>query len=173
MANIRKKNKKYCIYNKCCLPENNNVYLIQLVYAVITALILGANRSEFTLTSILLYIMPFLIDLTQNKIENKLYNAVKCLLIFDNILLLIFVISGMFLVEESENFFIIRQTSMFFSGLNISKQNIFVMCFANIIVPLLLYIAVPCQKTIKTIEETEDIVNNKKFSNIGEKEVSI
>lgn len=155
------------------MPEDNNIYLIQLIYAIITAIILGANRNEFTLTSILLYITPFLIDLTQNKIDSKTYNFFKLMFILDNILLLIFVISGMFLIEENENYFIIRQTSIFFGGLNISKQTIFIMCFANIMVPLLLYKAVPCQKTIKTIEEIEDLTNNKKSSNVSEEEVVV
>lgn len=173
MQKMKKKSKRYCVYDKCCLPENNNIYLIQLIYAVITAIILGANKHEFTLTSILLYISPFLIDLTQNKIENKLYSFVKGLLIFDNIFLLIFVITGMFLVDESENYFIIRKTAMFFAGLNISKKLIFVMCFANISVPFILYKAVPCQKTIKTIEDIENITTNSKLLNYEKKEVSV
>ena len=121
---------------------------------------------------ILLYIAPFLIDLTQNRFDNKLYNFVKGLLFIDNILLLILVVTGVFLVEESENYFTIRQTSIFLGGFSISKKIIFIMCFANIVVPCLLYKAVPCQKIIKRIQETEDIANNKKVLNIKEKEVS-
>ena len=59
------------------MPENNNVYLIQLVYAIITTVILGANEHNFTLTSILLYIAPFLIDLTQVNIKSKSYGFAK------------------------------------------------------------------------------------------------
>lgn len=171
MQKTKKKNRKYCIYDKCCLPENNNNYLIQLVYSVITVIILGANRQSFTLTSILLYISPFIIDLTQNKIENKLYNFIKHILIVDNVLLFIFVIAGMFLLEESDNYFIIRETSMFLGGYIISKRYVFILCLVNIIVPVILYKAVPCQKTINQLQEIEDIANNKTL-NIVEKGVS-
>lgn len=164
--------KKNCIYEECALPDNNNVYLLQLIYAVITAFILGADRNNFTLTSILLYIAPFLIDLTQNKLNNKLFKFIKNVLTFNNILLIIFVVCGMFMIEESENCFIIFNTAIFFGGYVINKQYIFAMCLANIIVPGLLYVAAPCQKTIKRFEETESIIDRENIVEIKEKEVS-
>ena len=105
----KSRKKQSCMYNECCLPENNNVYLIQLVYAIITAIILGANEHNFTLTSILLYIAPFLIDLTQNSIKSKAYGFIKSVLMVDDILLLIFAISGIFLVDEGEKYFTIKE----------------------------------------------------------------
>lgn len=155
--------KKNCIYNVCQLPKNNNAYLFQLVYAVITAIILGGNRNEFTLISILLYIAPFLIDLTQNEIESKAYGSVRMLLILDDILLLIFAICGMFIMDESEQYFTIKETAILFNGFAIGKQIVFFMCFANIVVPLLLYKVVPCQAAAKTFEMVEEIVGDKKF----------
>lgn len=173
MTNTKKKNKKHCIYDKCYLPENNNIYLIQLVYAVITALILGANKQEFTLTSILLYITPFLIDLTQNKVKGKIYDFFKGLLMTNNILLLIFIVAGIFLIDVKESYFSIIETAILFAGLNINKEIIFFMCLANITVPILLYIATPCQKTMKTLQETENIVKSKNNVKVENEEVLI
>ena len=169
----KSRKKQSCMYNECCLPENNNVYLIQLVYAIITAIILGANEHNFTLTSILLYIAPFLIDLTQNSIKSKAYGFIKSVLMVDDILLLIFAISGIFLVDECEKYFTIKETAMLFRGVCISKQNIFFMCFANISVPLLLYKAVPCKKTLQTLEQCEKQIKAGNSNNLSKKEVSV
>lgn len=169
----KSRKKQSCMYNECCLPENNNVYLIQLVYAIITAIILGANEHNFTLTSILLYIAPFLIDLTQNSIKSKAYGFIKGVLMVDDILLLIFAISGIFLVDEGEKYFTIKETAMLFRGFCISKQNIFFMCFANILVPLLLYKAVPCKKTLQTLEQCQNQIKAGSSNNLPKKEVSV
>ena len=156
----KSRKKQSCMYNECCLPENNNVYLVQLVYALITAMVLGANEHNFTLTSILLYIAPFLIDL-------------KSVLMVDDILLLIFAISGIFLVDEGEKYFTIKESAMLFRGFNISKQHIFFMCFINILVPLLLYKAVPCKKTLQTLEQYENQIRAVNSNNLPKKEASV
>lgn len=169
----KSRKKQSCIYDECCLPENNNVYLIQLVYAIITTVILGANEHNFTLTSILLYIAPFLIDLTQVNIKSKAYDFAKRVLMVDDILLLIFAISGIFFIDEREKYFSIKETAMFFHGFGISKQNIFLLCIANISVPLLLYKAVPCKKTLQMIEQCENQIKIKGSNELSKKEVSV
>ena len=62
---------------------------------------------------------------------------------------------------------------MLFRGFCISKQNIFFMCFANISVPLLLYKAVPCKKTIQTLEQCENQIKAGNSNNLPKKEVSV
>ncbi len=164
--------KRHCIYSECYLSENNNAYLIQIIYAVITVIILGANRQAFSLVNILLFIAPFLVDLTQNSMKSKLYKIVKGVMITVNVLLLIFAISGIFLIEESELCFTIKETAIVCGGLIISKQLIFYMCLSNVIVPALLYLAVPCKKNIKSFEEIENTIQNTRYSNMEEQEVS-
>lgn len=136
-----------CPYAECYLPDNNRKYWVQLVYLLVSILLLVKNPKECTFFSLLMFTAPILIDLSSTELRGKLYRVIQIVFLILNILLIVFCVAGLggVILDNSKNF-LVCSTAMFFSGQRIDKRFFLIPMFLDLLVPVVMFYACPSKK---------------------------
>lgn len=146
-----------CKYTICPVQENNNYYIGQALYMVISAVALVNFPSKIDPLAIILLLFPSVLDMIFTRLTSKwLNNFKRGLLAVDFILVLLGVLGEFSLIEYTGDGFRIPSSAVLFPGLQILNMKIIAaILFANIVPPLLFYFGYPCKKNLKHVAETE------------------
>ena len=154
------KNERKCIYSNCMIPENNNRYWAQLAFLFLALLILTINQEQFTLTAIMVFIVPEMIDLIYCQIDNKACHVMRWIFGIYNAFIIIVCFAGFAgaLVDKGTYFEI---SSMYITG-TISKQLCGWFLAADILIPVMYAISSPCLKQLETHKKAEQQLSHSK-----------
>lgn len=156
-SNCENKNKENintctCPYNNCQLSENNINYIIQCIYLFIAYLVLIMNKNDFSPVNIFLFIIPIEIDMVFAPMNTKYLKIVKYIIIaYVTILLLIPLLSMMGFLNDELSTFVVTDSAMLFSGLELDKSLYSMLLFPTIFVPFMLFIGTPNKNNTHTL----------------------
>lgn len=147
-----------CPYKECYLPENNNKYFGQFVYLVISLGVLIGSPEQFNFFSLALYIAPILLDLIGTSVDKG--NILRIIFTVLNIILLIFVLLGMFqLIDDNGSTFSVIESALLFSGFSIKKGWLALALLPNVAIPLVFWIGAPCKKKKQRMQEMKEAIH--------------
>lgn len=146
-----------CKYTNCPVQENNNYYIGQALYMLVSAIALVNFPEKIDSLSIILLIFPSLLDMIFTRLTFKFLNILKRgLLIVDAVLVFLCILGEFSLIEYIGDGFRIPRSAVLFSNLQLLNMKIIaIILFANIIPPLLFYFGYPCKKNLKHVAEAE------------------
>ncbi len=146
------RNSKKCPYVKCYLPDNNNKYLLQLIYLSISFLLLLKDENKFTFFSILMYTAPILIDLITCDIPGTKARWFRIVFIVINSIVCFISVLGLAeVLEDNGAQFCICQTYMVLPGLSFPKKCILFPMASSLGIPLMMFVSNPTQRSKQTI----------------------
>ena len=146
-----------CEYGVCYLPDNNNRYWWQLVYLLISAAYLAADRSQFTFVSLFMFTVPIILDLISADFPIKIYNCIKKVYLVLNVAIGIFCMLGMFgaIIDDGVTF-AVSPESMLFSNVGIEKTAFLVPLLIDLFIPIMMRNASPSKNTKWIIEQSRE-----------------
>lgn len=141
-----------CPYAECYLPDNNRKYWVQLVYLLVSILLLVKNPKECTFFSLLMFTAPILIDLASTELRGKLFKAIQIVFLVINVALIAFCAAGLggLFLDNRKNFYI-RSTAMLLPGQIIDKRFFLIPMFLDLLVPAVMFYACPSKKVKEII----------------------
>ena len=149
-----------CPYNECYLPENNNKYLWQIGFLLVSLGVMIISPEQFNFFSIALYIAPVLLDLIDTSVDNKLLKGLRTLFTMLNSILLVFALLGMIhLIEDNGVSFSVIKSALLFSNFTIEKRWLAVALLCNLAVPGIFWIGAPSKKKMQRMQEMKEAVH--------------
>ncbi len=155
---------KKCIYDNCVIPDNNNVYLLQLAFLVFGILGFVLLQNEFSFFNIFLFITPIALDLAYNDVKGKLLKTIKGIYFCVDMICSVLCFVGITMLKED--------------GLNVSSNIIYIaervdlsaikkfmlwVVIANMFIPIMFYFGRPCKKTQKTFDKFSKLDNKEEI----------
>lgn len=148
------KPKKFrrCVYQKCFLPENNNIYWWQFGFIWFGVLCFLFLKSEFSFFNILLFLLPIVFDLFYNEVEAPCLVFTRKVFIAMDLVCIVICFVG--ITMFTENGITVSVSALFGLKFNLSflKTVMFYILWANTGVPLVFLVGRPCAKNQRALE---------------------
>lgn len=146
-----------CKYTICPVQENNNYYIGQALYMLISTIALVNFPTKINPLSIMLLLFPSVLDMIFTRLTPKWLNNLKLVLFaVDSVLVLLSVLGELSLIEYIGDGFRIPSSAALFPSLQLLNMKIIAaILFANVVPPLLFYFGYPCKKNLKHVAEKE------------------
>lgn len=148
-----------CPYEQCYLPENNNRFLVQLIYLIVSLCVLIQAPEQFNFFSLFLYLVPILMDLICSPVTGKILRSVRRLFIGCDAVLLTFVLLGMLqIIEDTGPDFCVVGSALVFSGLTVSKRSLCWVLMFNLMIPVMYWVGSPSKRRKEQMQEMKEAV---------------
>ena len=140
------------------LPKNNKHYLWQVCYMAIGLGVLFFRPEDFTFFQTFLFLAPVVLDIVNTNFTTESMNWVRRGFGFVDTILLISCFLGMLgALQDTGKSFVVRESFLYFSGVEIEKTTVGVIIAVNLAVPFMFYIGAPCQETVKLLSRLKAI----------------
>lgn len=142
-----------CLYGKCYLPENNNKFLLQVVYVIIGIFVLLSKPENFTYFQTLLFVSSILIDIISFGPVNKVAHFIRWVIgVFDTLIVIVCFLGLGGIIGQTPNTYFFVDTMRLLGGFCINKDFIALILIANLAIPFAYYNYSPCKKNLKIKE---------------------
>lgn len=142
-----------CPYGRCWLPENNSKYWWQVFFLVISIFILLKNTTDFSFTTIFLFVFPIMVDIITTELKSKVCNVIRWFFGLANGILLICCILGFTgVIIDKGDCFALVSTFMIFKDMFVPKGTMAIALAVDTLVPFIFLIGTPSQKKLRTLE---------------------
>lgn len=139
-----------CPYADCPVPENNNRFLLQIVYILIGIFVLLSKPENFTYFQTILFLAPILIDIVCSGPDNFIAYCVRWIIGVADVFIIFICILGLGgIVEETDSAYYLVHSMLLLGGISITKNFIGVLLIANLAIPVAYYFYTPCKATMK------------------------
>ena len=148
---------KKCPYTYCPLSENNNVFIGETLYMLVAALALINFPNTMTALSIILLLVPAILDMMFSKPKQPIiFTVIWLFLIVDGIVVLLCFLGLVSIIEYRNTEFYMPLSAVFLPGIRLVRKEVLAgVLISNIIPPFAYYIGNPCKKNMKHTSERQ------------------
>lgn len=144
MPRTTKNNNHRCPYVECAASEDNTIAVAQSVFLVIAYLTLISSNEHFTPSSVILYVVPQMIDVFCCKTYTTNFKILKALLITYGIVITAISFLAMNgVLTDNDGIYIYSLNAVIFSGFRINKKYIAISLLFVIAMPFISHMSRP------------------------------
>lgn len=146
------KNKRFCDYKDCGLPENNMIFLVELLYMFIVFVILIKDIKNVTVLNMVLFVVPSAIDVFYFSHSKKVHLFFKVLFIIAIVaMVFLFAMALSGIITDMGDYYSIADTFPVLGHRVFSKWILLYTTASMIGVPFFMFFARPNKKQAKAL----------------------